>query len=182
MVASQLSSAYTGLTMPKAFSSAPKLNTIASAARSLRWENRPIPDRRGSTINSLAGKRLSIPMLSCGQACTQSRQKVQSIFPTFSGRNSANSHPRWITTNSGPGARLPRMQSFVPQSSQTSRSRTFTSSGEIVEATKLNCPIGQTNLQNDACLNTPSTTSTVRKYTTISQAVHQGEDHRLNSS
>ena len=25
-------------------------------------------------------------MLSCGQACTQSRQKVQSILPTFAGQ------------------------------------------------------------------------------------------------
>src|SRR5262249_4908730 len=64
----------------------------------------------------------------------------------------------------------------------TPRSRTCTSSGESVDAMKLNCPIGQTNLQNEACLNTPSTTSTAAKYPTISQAVHHGDAHKSNSS
>ena len=71
--------------MPNAFSSAPKVNTIASAARSLRCEKYPIPERRGSVNSSLPGNRLKMPMLSCGQAWTQSRQKVQSMFPTLRG-------------------------------------------------------------------------------------------------
>src|ERR1700723_1639786 len=103
------------------------------------------------------------------------------MLPTLLGWNKANSHPR-ITTRSETGARLPRMQSFVWHFVQTSWSHTFTSKGERVEATKLNCPIGQTNLQNEACLKNPSTTSTQRKYATISHAVHHGEDHRSNNS
>src|SRR5579863_9472188 len=47
---------------------------------------------------------------------------------------------------------------------------------------KLNCPIGQTNLQNAACLKRPSITSTAPKYARASAAVHQGEDHRSKSS
>src|ERR1700685_1425139 len=103
------------------------------------------------------------------------------MLPTLLGRNSASSQPR-IVTRSETGSRRPRMQSFVWQRVQTSCSRTFTSNGESVEATKLNCPMGQTNLQNEACLKSPSTTSTVRKYATISHAVHQGDDQRSNNS
>src|SRR5580658_5864140 len=74
------------------------------------------------------------------------------------------------------------MQSFVAQRSQTACSRTFTSSGESVEAMKLNCPMGQTNLQNAACLKSPSITSTAAKYASTSAAVHHGEDHKSKSS
>jgi len=59
-------------------------NTIASAAISVLRENKPIPERIGSVISSAAGTRPSIPTLSWGQACTQSRQKVQSMLPTLS--------------------------------------------------------------------------------------------------
>src|SRR5580698_7263318 len=111
-----------------------------------------------------------MPMLSCGQAWTQSRQNVQSILPTLRGWNRANSQPR-IVTRSETGSRLPRMQSLVWQLVHTSWSRTFTSSGESVEATKLNCPIGQTNLQNEACLKNPSTATATAKYPTASAAV-----------
>jgi hypothetical protein len=73
--------------MPNAFSSEPNVKTMASAARSLRRENRPMPERIGSVISSPAGRRLMMPTLSCGQACTQSRQKVQSdqIYPSNHG-------------------------------------------------------------------------------------------------
>ena len=60
--------------------------------------------------------------------------------------------------------------------------RTLTSSGETREATKLNWPIGQTYLQNDACLKVQSTSTAAPKYPTTSQAVHHGEPQRLNSS
>ena len=55
------------------------------------------------------------------------------------------------------------MQSRVVQVAQTSVSRTCTSSGDSVEATKLNWPIGQTHLQNDAFLKTPSTARAATK-------------------
>ena len=60
--------------------------------------------------------------LSCGHACTQSRQNVQSRLPTFDGRNRPSSQPRWTTGADGarrpsrPGlARRPLMQSAVRQ-------------------------------------------------------------------
>ncbi len=140
--------------MPKAFSSAPKVKTRASAERSLRLEKKPTPERRGSVHSSLPGSRLSRATFSCGQAWTQSRQKVQSMFPFFSGRKSISSHPRCTTV---PACRVPVMQSSVSQVAQTSVSRTVTSSGERVEAMKLNWPMGQTHLQNEAFLNRPST-------------------------
>src|SRR6185369_14451408 len=72
--------------------------------------------------------------------------------------------------------------SFVAQPVQTCVSRTETSSGEAVAATKLNCPNGQTNLQNVACLKIESITSAPAKYVMISQAVHHGEAHRSSHS
>src|SRR6185437_12417521 len=104
-----------------------------------------------------------IPTLSYGHACTQSRQKVQSILPTLRGWYNASSQPRWITTNDAAGSRTPRMQSFVAQRLHTSWSRTVISSGEAVAAAKLNCPIGHTNLQNVACLKIESITSAAAK-------------------
>jgi hypothetical protein len=94
-------------------------------------------------------------------------------LPTFIGWNSASSHPRWETIGSdrrpflavsvGGEAGLPRMQSLVRHPVQTSGSRTATSSGDIAEATKLNCPIGQSHLQNEACRNRASTTKAAAK-------------------
>src|SRR5271168_3184834 len=157
-----------------------------------------MPERIGSIISSDAGMRLLTPIFSWGQACTQSRQKVQSMLPTLRGRYSASSQPRCKITR--PDAlvpaefverarsvlagtsRRPRMQSLVAQRSQTAGSRTCTSRGERVEAIKLNCPMGQTNLQKEACLKSPSTTNTAAKYANASDAVHQGEDHKSNSS
>src|ERR687889_813860 len=87
-----------------------------------------------------------------------------------------------MTTGDVGCSRRPRIQSFVRQPSQTFRSRAFTSSGETVEATKLNWPSGQTNLQNEACLKKESTRSAPAKYATTSHAVQKGEPHRSNSS
>src|ERR1700728_3376869 len=87
-----------------------------------------------------------------------------------------------MVTRAEIGSRRPRMQSLVWQRVQTACSRTFTSSGESVEATKLNCPMGQTNLQNAACLNNASTASATAKYPTASAAVQYGDDHRSNNS
>jgi hypothetical protein len=78
------------------------------------------------------------------------------MFPRFWGWKSISSHPRWTMTSS---SRCPVMQSRVSQRAQTSGSATFTSRGERVEATKLNWPMGQTHLQNEAFLNRPSTAS-----------------------
>ncbi len=85
------------------------------------------------------------------------------MLPTLRGWKSASSHPRCRTTSRSSGSRVPTMQSRVVQLAQTSVSRTFTSSGERVEATKLNWPIGQTHLQNEAFLKTPSTTRAAAK-------------------
>ena len=46
------------------------------------------------SASSAPGTRAASAMLSCGHACTQSRQSVQSMLPTFSGRNSRSSQPR----------------------------------------------------------------------------------------
>src|SRR5579871_538799 len=78
--------------------------------------------------------------------------------------------------------RFPLMQSLVAHFSQIARSFAFTSRGERVDATKLNCPIGQTNLQNAACLKSASTASAATKYPSASVAVQYGEDHKSNNS
>ena len=49
------------------------------------------------------------------------------------------------------------MQSFVSHRTQRSASRTRTSSGETVEAAKLNWPMGQTHFQKGAFLKVEST-------------------------
>ena len=56
------------------------------------------------------------------------------------------------------GARRPFRQSNVWQLSHVARSFGWISSGDSVEARKLNWPTGQTCLQNDAPLNSVSTT------------------------
>ena len=67
------------------------------------------------------------------------------------------------------------MQSNVSQVRHTSISFTFTSSGESVDAVKLNWPIGQTYLQKGACLKVASTTRAAAKNPTMSQAVAAGQ-------
>src|SRR5207249_12130601 len=153
---SQAMNVYTGLTMPKALTSAPKVNATDSAAQSPRRCGSPTPERVPSADSSLPGTRATTPMLPCGQAPTQSMQKVQSKLPTLRGTNRASSQPRrttgsgWRRSACGAGAGVPVMQSFVAQVAQTAWSRTRTSNGDSAEATKLNCPMGQTHLQNEA--------------------------------
>ena len=70
-------------------------------------ENSPIDERSRSLQRSDPGIVASTPTLSCGQARTQSRQNVQSMFPTLRGMYRSSSHPRcWA---------LPRRQSCVTQ-------------------------------------------------------------------
>ena len=57
----------------------------------------------------------------------------------------------------------PLMQSTVLQPWHTPSSRTPISSGDSVDAMKLNWPTGQTNLQNDAPVNVRSTSSATPK-------------------
>ena len=85
------------------------------------------------------------------------------MFPVFFGRNRPSSQPCWRTTEGSAGSRAPLMQSCVVHVTQASASRTRTSRGETVEATKLNWPSGQTHLQNEASLNTESTARAVAK-------------------
>src|ERR1700682_5185867 len=137
-----------GFTIAPAFTKAPNTKISASAATSGRFDRRPIP-------KPLAGITAWIPTLSCGQAWTQSRQKVQSKLPVFFGWNRYSSQPRWVW--------LPRMQSWVRHDPQTLGSRTFTSSGDTSEFTKWNCPMGQTYLQKLAPRKKPSTANAVAK-------------------
>src|SRR5213596_1070795 len=74
------------------------------------------------------------------------------------------------------------MHSLVRHVTQTSASRTFTSSGETSDCTKLNCPMGQTYLQKAAPRKKPSMTKAAAKYPSASHAVHHGLSHRLNAS
>ncbi len=83
--------------------------------------------------------RVTMPMLSCGHAFTQSMQSVQSALLCFSGRYSSSSQPRCCV--------LPRMQSRVVHVLQVDALRICNVVGEISDPTKLNCPIGQTYLQ-----------------------------------
>src|SRR5262249_3654956 len=142
----------------------------ASAATSRRCDNRPIDDRRLSWTRSVPGTTASSPTLSCGHACTQSRQNVQSRLPALRGRNRSSSQPRRLA--------LPRMQSCVVQVAHTAGSRTATSSGDISELTNWNCPIGHTYLQKLAPRQRLSTTSAAAKYAAISHAVALGASHR----
>ena len=113
MVASPCSIARAGAVIPSALIRPPKTNTTAKAARSRRRVSQPMPDLRRESTSSSAGTRVARAMLSCGHACTQSRQNVQSMLPTFAGRKSASSHPRRVTREGSDAARRPLMQSTV---------------------------------------------------------------------
>ncbi len=52
---------------------------------SMREENLPIEERTGSRSTSRTGAMAKRPMLSWGQALTQSMHSVQSMFPAFCG-------------------------------------------------------------------------------------------------
>ena len=74
------------------------------------------------------------------------------------------------------------MQSTVLQVPHVDASRTLNSSGDIVEAMKLNWPIGQTYLQKLAPVKIRSTTSAETKYASTRYAVARGSAQRSNSS
>ena len=100
-----------GSTMAAAPANPPMTTTRARAARSGRRENSPIDERSRSLQRSDPGIVASTPTLSWGQARTQSRQNVQSMFPAFCGMYKSSSHPRCCA--------LPRRQSCVAQVAQT---------------------------------------------------------------
>ena len=74
------------------------------------------------------------------------------------------------------------MQSTVRHVWHVDASRTLSSSGDIVEAMKLNWPIGQKYLQKLAPLKVRSTTSAEAKYASTRYAVARGSAQRSNSS
>jgi len=74
-----------GVTIHQAFTKAASTSTKTSAAMSMRVENFPIDDRIGSRRISCTGVMANRPMLSWGQAFTQSMQSVQSMLPAFCG-------------------------------------------------------------------------------------------------
>src|SRR5208283_1512463 len=96
------------------------------------------------------------------------------MLPDLRGGYSCSSQPGTLA--------LPRMHSFVVQLRQMAGSRTWISSGETSDCTKLNCPMGQTYLQKAAPRNQPSMTKAARKYPRAIQAVHQGLAHSANVS
>src|ERR1700729_4092523 len=105
-----------------------------TAAMSMRAENLQFDERTGSRRISCTGAMAKRPMLSWGQALTQSMHSVQSMFPAFCGIYSCSSHPRCCA--------FPAMQSWVVQRSQVE--------GDTSEPAKLNCPSGQMYLQKFA--------------------------------
>ena len=94
---------------------------------------------------------------------------MQSMLPVFRGWNRCSSQP-------GMPSR-PRMQSFVRHAVQTAGSRTFTSSGETSDCTKLNCPIGQTYLQKTPPRKKPSIAKAAAKYPKAIQPSSAGLSH-----
>ena len=177
--------AITGRIMLNAFRKAPNVKITTSAATSMRRLNRPMPERYGSVHSSAVGVRASSPMLSYGQAWTQSRQKVQSMFPALRGWNSASSQPHGAGLAGRPLRRpiCPAvMQSLVRQPPHTAGRRTLISNGDISDPKKLNCPSGQICLQNAAPWKIVSTANTTPKYPTATQAVSHGLAHRLKTS
>ena len=155
--ASHRSSAKIGAVIANAFNRPPKVNSTASAAMSRRSVSRPMPERRRRSSSSAPGTPTASATLSCGHACTQSRQNVQSRFPTLNGRKSPSSQPRCLVSG------RPLMQSNVRHVLHVSGWRTRSSSGDTVEATKLNWPMGHKYLQNVAPVKTRSTDSAATK-------------------
>ena len=91
-----------------------------------RAVRRPIPDRRRASASSKAGVRAANAMLSCGQACTQSRHKVQSRLPTLAGRKRPSSQPRCTRRAGTATSWRPRTQSAVPHVPHVPGSRIWT--------------------------------------------------------
>src|SRR5882724_623829 len=119
-VSSDCSHDCTGKTIPPAFAKAAKTSRKTKAATSKRLKN--LFRRfllRSILTNWLPGKEASSDTFSCGQAWTQSRQRVQSMLLVLRGWNNCNSHPRCCS--------FPRIQSNVWHVLQTARLRTETS-------------------------------------------------------
>ena len=149
--------------MPKAFSRLPNVKTTASAAMSLRCANRPMPDRRRA-VRQLAARHAA------GQRDVVVRAGVHAVeaeravhVADLQRQEQPQLAPPRQTTSGACGARRPLMQSAVRHAGTSPVSRTRSSSGDIVEATKLNWPIGQSYLQNVAPVKTVSTTSAATK-------------------
>src|SRR5262245_46463928 len=113
------SHACTGNSIPLALQNAAntnrKINTATSKRRKSLFRWFPF---RAIWTSCVPGVEASNETFSCGQAWTQSRQKVQSMLLVLRGWKSCNSHPRCWS--------LPRMQSCVLQVPQTERLRTVT--------------------------------------------------------
>src|ERR1700722_10531033 len=128
-----------GATIRPALAKAPSTTAKTREAISMRDENFPIDERTGSRSRSCTGATAKRPMLSWGQALTQSMHRVQSMFPTFCGMYNCSSQPRCCE--------LPRMQSCVVQRSHVALLRACRVKGESREPAKLNWPRGQRYLQ-----------------------------------
>jgi hypothetical protein len=131
-------------------SSAPNVNSSARAAMSGR---RAAVDRRSPPIvgELVAGTR-------AGRRCRWARMDAVQAeraaeITDLVGTNRCSSQPRCSTTAGASGARRLLRQSNVRHLAQTSASFARISSGDSVEATKLNWPTGQTCLQNEAPAN-----------------------------
>ena len=88
---------------------------------------------------------------------------MQSMLPTFERQEQPQLAPALDHDLRRFALRRPLMQSAVRQARQVSLALTRNSSGDIVEATKLNWPIGQRYLQNVAPVNTRSIASAAAK-------------------
>ena len=110
-----------GCVMAIALANAPTAITASNTMKSMRLASTPMLERQRSWAMSTNGTRVSKPILSWGHADTQSRQNVQSKFPTFLGINKPVPQPG--------AAAFPRRQSCVWQSAHTSLERMRTSSG-----------------------------------------------------
>ena len=110
-----------GSVMANALANAPTAITASNTMKSIRLVSTPMLERQPTCAISNNGTRVSKPILSWGHADTQSRQKVQSKFPTFLGINKPVPQPG--------AAAFPRRQSCVLQSAHTSLDRMRTSSG-----------------------------------------------------
>src|SRR5262249_38321729 len=75
-----------GPTIIAAFAKEAETNTNPRAAMSDLREKRPTDARCGARQTSKPGTAATTPILSCGQARTQSRQNVQSKLPDLRGR------------------------------------------------------------------------------------------------
>src|SRR5260370_37238563 len=81
----KLNALSTGRVIEAALRNAPKTSTSTRAAKSVLSANLPIDERKWSRLKVRPGATAMIPILSCGQARTQSKQNVQSRLLSFLG-------------------------------------------------------------------------------------------------